>query len=307
MLTTAPEHILWNYTYHCNLNCGHCYSRADHYPDEVEARQAQSIAENIARSGVFKVALGGGEVLFRKDVFQTIETLSASGTYVSVTSNGWPITKSVAKRLQAAGIGDVYISVDSMIPSVHDTIRGRQGTLARATDAIGYCIDAGISTRLSSVITKETRASIDEIVAFANMNNLAEVNFKRFRASGNGFVNRDRFDVSDAESGELYRQIDRLKKSSTTEITLNFGANENWVDGGCSCGITTLTIRPNGDIALCSYSETVLGNLLDDDLSEIWTGSPILKSKRLGVSCEALHGFPSPSKSVWAAKHDANF
>lgn len=299
MLTTAPEYLLWNYTYHCNLNCTHCYSRADTYPAEVDGDQALIIADNIGKANVFQVALGGGEVLYRRDVIEVIGALSRYGTFVSVTTNGWPISRSSAANLAQAGIGDVYVSIDSLDDDVHDEMRGQPGTLKRALNAVKICKEAGIRTKISAVLTKKTVESIDRIIEFADRSFVSEVNFKRFRASGNGYLNRNSLELPSEMGSEIEEKILKARKTSETIISLNFNPETNEVDSGCACGISSLTLRPNGDVALCSYSETVLGNLLENDLSAIWTESPVLRAKRGGFSCEALHGSPSPSKSAW--------
>src|SRR6266851_8249374 len=88
-LMSAPPQVRWNYTYGCNFNCSHCYTRAAWYPKELSPTTYTQIAEQIIAAGVFVVGLGGGEVLLRRDCFQTIARLSSSGIRTVLTSNGW--------------------------------------------------------------------------------------------------------------------------------------------------------------------------------------------------------------------------
>lgn len=294
MIFSAPESVLWNFTYDCNLNCAHCYSRSDWYPDEASISQARAIAEKIATSSVFKVALGGGEVLFRKDVYECIRIMSQAGVAVSVTTNGWPICEKTAAKLKGVGIDDVYVSIDSMDANIHDSIRGRSGTLEKALEAVKHCVDHHITTNISAVLSRETADGVEKIIDFADRNGVHEVNFKRFRPSGNGHLNQERFLLSDAD-GELLAKVIKSAGSKTNcKVSMNFGTKSTEIDAGCLCGVRSITVRPNGDIVLCSYSQSVIGNLLLQDLSELWTSSPILTKKRRGESCEANHSYRSP-------------
>src|SRR5258708_23926665 len=88
-LMAAPPEVRWNYTYACNFNCTHCYTRAAWYPQELSTDAYTLIADQLIDAGAFAVGLGGGEVLLRRDCFQTIARLSDSGIRTVLTSNGW--------------------------------------------------------------------------------------------------------------------------------------------------------------------------------------------------------------------------
>lgn len=66
------------------------------------------------------------------------------------------------------------------------------------------------------------------------------------------------------------------------------------VDSGCPCGRRSLTLRPNGSVAVCAYSSETLGKLPDDDLGVIWREHPALLHVRSGKTCTGLRPQPSP-------------
>ena len=88
MRSTAPYYVSWNYTYACNFNCTHCYSRAESYPRELSTKEYIQIAEQLVESSVFKVGLGGGEPLIRTDCVAVLKTLSQGGIHTNITTNG---------------------------------------------------------------------------------------------------------------------------------------------------------------------------------------------------------------------------
>lgn len=295
IVTAGPQYVLWNYTYYCNLNCQHCYSRAASYPSELDTATYIAIGSQLVELRVFTVALGGGEVLFRKDVTDIVRVLSDGGIHTIITTNGSPINANTTRKLKAAGLGELYVSIDSARAEMHDWFRRSQGSWSKATEAVRLASAEGIPTQLSCVLTKANVDEIGPIVSLATELGAHGVNFKRFRPAGNGALSREQFELPDEAIRRIEVELANYRRTSGLDLSLNFGAEIGEVDSGCACGITSLALRPNGDVALCSYAESILGNLKQQSLADIWQNSPILAAKRSGVTCEALHRQLSPS------------
>lgn len=295
-VSAAPLYVIWNYTYACNFNCSHCYSRAPKYPNELSATIYKEIARQIADSGALKVVFGGGEVLMRRDFLGTLRFLSERGVQTTVTTNGWAVDTSLIDKLQSSGLTELYVSIDSSESMIHDEIRNMPGSFERAIRVAGAAAASGIRTFFSTVLTKKSANQINEVAAIAEELHLAGVNFKRFRAAGNGLRNKDSLALADSAAKLIEPELKVARERyPRLNLSLNFGAEANEYDSGCSCGITAITIRPNGDVSPCSYSEEVIGNLLDQSLLKIWSESPWLIEKRKVGSCSALRDHPLPS------------
>lgn len=293
---TAPQFLTWNYTYRCNFNCSHCYSRADRYPQEADASAYRDFCRQLIEAGVFRVALGGGEVLLREDHLETIQSLSSAGVEVMLTTNGWDLPASSASAMASAGLSALYVSLDGPNAESHDRVRRQPGSFDRALKTARLSSELGLCTKLSVVLSRANFKQLDDILGVArSVPGLKEVNFKRFRPSGNGLINRVIFELHDTDILEIERVLHQSIAFQPFHISLNFGPEPGEFDSGCSCGVTSLALRPNGDVGLCSYSEHVLGNLTRETLTDIWTKSPLLLSKRSGISCAALHAQPAPS------------
>lgn len=295
LIMNAPQYINWNYTYKCNFNCTHCYSRAPYYPEELNSEDYDKVARQIIDAQVFRVALGGGEVLLRDDYLTVTRDLSAAGILTMITTNGWGITESVCNNLKKAELGRLYISLDSAKPETHDAIRQKVGSHRRVIDALFLSNMAGLTVYLSIVLSKLNAYELDDILDIAENNQLAGVNIKRFRISGNGFVNKDKYELSAAALSDIEKRIRRWKTKSKMDISLNFGPSPDGIDSGCWCGKTAITIRPNGDVSPCPYTDIVIGNMMTDSLLQLWSQSPILQDMRTKNGCKALneHKYPS--------------
>jgi MoaA/NifB/PqqE/SkfB family radical SAM enzyme len=301
----GPQFINWNYTYVCNFNCEHCYSRAPSYPEELTTADYLRVADQIVECQVFKVALGGGEVLLREDCFDILAKLGDSGVSTMLTTNGWRVDHKVARRLADANLGTLYVSLDSPRAADHDRFRARRGSYERVIRALRAAVGANLVVYLSTVLTAMNVEDIAEFVEIAEREGLAGINFKRFRASGNGLANKDRYQLADSENCRIEIDISRLKRQSTLDISLNFGPEASDVDSGCSCGISALALRPNGDVSPCVYGTSVIGNLMRESLSAIWRHSPELAAMRAAGGCRAMsdHVFPSNPYLVSSDHH----
>jgi GeoRSP system radical SAM/SPASM protein len=283
----APLTINWAINNSCNFQCRHCYSRNDTH-DEIPRDQLFTCLEQVARAGVLSVNFGGGEPLLRKDLLEIAAHASALGLRVSMNSNGWLIDAPTAQALKKAGFTRVGISIDSHLPLVHDTFRGVPGSHVRATEALAHLAAAGISTSISTVICRINNETIDALVAFAHDHKVDQLNFHNFKCSGLGMANKDDLDLSADEWQEFYRGALAAKaREKVLDISLDdpiialLGARDTGsMVKGSVCGKLSLNIKANGDITPCGFIPIVIGNIVRDDLKQVWRDSDVLDMMR---------------------------
>lgn len=298
LIATGPLYVSWNYTYACNFNCSHCYSRAEWYPKELTTSQYEQIVDQFKEAKVFKVGLGGGEPLLRKDCLHIIKRMSEAGIHTNITTNGWIVDEAMAEKIAQAGLSCLYVSLDSPDADTHDTFRRKPGSHERVMSCLRNAVNAGIQVRLSTVITQVNYEDLNRFVAIAEELNLYGVEFKRFRPAGNGALTHRKYEVVAAEA-ELRERVAHLARTSRVRVELVYGAEaDGGVDSGCPCGTKSICVRPNGDVSPCAYGEAVIGNLMQESLSHLWRHSPYLHMLRASGSCEALRINPNPSNPV---------
>jgi MoaA/NifB/PqqE/SkfB family radical SAM enzyme len=303
MLAAGPLYVSWNYTYACNFNCSHCYSRAAAYPRELPTSGFREIARQIVDANTFKVGLGGGEPLIRKDCYEILGILGEGGVDTNVTTNGWFVDILRCERLLKVGLGTLYVSLDSPDAEIHDRFRRKPGSHAAVIRCLHVAHQVGLSVKLSSVITQINVTELRRFVALAEEMQLAGIEFKRFRASGNGVSNMHAYSLRGEQEQLLHAQIERFKHESGLDIALIYGAEAGPSgDSGCPCGSKSICIRPNGDVSPCAYGEAVIGNLTATTLTDLWRNSPELKLMREIGSCSALKVNRSPSNPYMAGE-----
>lgn len=287
MQLKAPLTINWAINNNCNFACSHCYSREDTL-DDLPREVLFSCIEKVVKAGVFSVNFGGGEPLLRPDLLEVAAFSSGLGLRVSMNSNGWLIDREKAFALKEAGFTKVGISIDSHLPDVHDSFRGVPGSHGRALAALGYLREAGITTSISTVICRINSSTIDELVAMAREYGVGQLNFHNFKCSGLGMSNKDSLDLTPEEWKVFYRDAIAAKHAvkdldislDDPIIALLDARDAGSLVKGSVCGKLSLNIKANGDMTPCGFIPIVIGNIVSDDLQQVWKDSAVLDRMR---------------------------
>jgi MoaA/NifB/PqqE/SkfB family radical SAM enzyme len=64
-----PFTVHWELTYHCNLQCPHCYVVPQNSREELSSREIAAILDHLKEKGTLHVIFSGGEILTRNDFF----------------------------------------------------------------------------------------------------------------------------------------------------------------------------------------------------------------------------------------------
>jgi MoaA/NifB/PqqE/SkfB family radical SAM enzyme len=110
----APIEAQLIVTRRCNLSCGYC-SEYDKTSDMIPLDVLQRRIDVLHRLGVVNIALLGGEPLLHPDL-PDIVAYGSRRAQVSITTNGFLLTESLIRRLNAAGLANMEVSVDAVRP-----------------------------------------------------------------------------------------------------------------------------------------------------------------------------------------------
>jgi MoaA/NifB/PqqE/SkfB family radical SAM enzyme len=226
----------------------------------------------------------------RPDYIEILARMRANFIDTYMTTNAWFLTEKTAKRLADAGLGTLYVSLDAPTAEVHDNFRRRQGSFDRVVSGMKAAVRAGLKVKLATVITKANFHDLQKIVAMAEQSGIDGIAFKRFQPVGNGGANADILSLRGGEHGDVQALVAELNSNSHLNISLHYNTEaDGEFDYGCDCGIRTLALRPNGDIAPCVYAGIVIGNIKKDNIGKLWRESPVLARIRAGAKpCTAL-------------------
>ncbi|MEM5872418.1 MAG: radical SAM protein [Candidatus Aenigmatarchaeota archaeon] len=317
--TVFPLLVVWNYTNNCNLKCKHCYQNAGKKSKELSTNQRKEVIDKLVDANVISLAFSGGEPLVEKDFFNVAKYAVKKGLYVAIATNGTLITPRIARKIKETGIEYVEISLDGSDAKTHDNFRGIHGLFKRTVNALRYCVNEGLVTCIATTVNKNNLNQIAKIKDLGEKIGVNRFVAFNFIPVGRGKENI-KLDISPNEREEILKLLSNwlgksklevvstapqfarvcienfkmpvtshfnapleLFKSDTSILesfeTLKFVAE---FIGGCGAGRVYCAIQPNGDVTPCVYIPTKVGNILKDDLKDIWLNSNVLKILRFG-------------------------
>jgi len=308
----APFLVVWNYTNACNLNCKHCYQRADEpTPDELSTEKRIEIIDQLDEANVASIAFSGGEPLMRGDFFEVVDYAVEKGFYVSVATNGTLLTKQNVKKLKNVGVGYVEISLDGAKRETHESFRGVNGCFDKTLMGIRNSVEEGLYTCIATTATKHNVYEISDIVELSKHLGVKRVIVFNFIPTGRGekIVNLDlsptereqllKYLYSELIKGEIETlctapqfarvclQQSLLSKSDVLSPTyfaaFEFhGKTKRLADflGGCGAATLYCAIQPNGLVTPCVFVPIVVGDLKKQNFKDVWLHSKVMNDLR---------------------------
>jgi MoaA/NifB/PqqE/SkfB family radical SAM enzyme len=275
----GPDHIAFDITNKCNLNCRHCYNRSsigggvDVVGRELSRESLLRFADEINSLEPYSFCCCGGEPLLRFDeIIRMMRRLRNPITRVGLVSNGYMLTLDRAKQLAESGIYTIQISVDGATAGSHERLRGVKGAYERAIAAVKNATQAGFASKAVSFCpTSYNIAEFPEVVKQMRNLHVDEIRVQPLMRLGNACQNPEIF-PSELQyrilreeikrCSDLYRNIriewgdpiDHLFRSS--EIISEF--------------VPYLTVRSNGDIVISPYLPITIGNITAHTVKDYW-------------------------------------
>ncbi len=290
--------VQWHLTEKCNLRCKHCY-QTNKQTSELSLSEIASSFEEI--SGTFNIwkemydinfspsfNITGGEPFLRKDLFDVISLIKGMNYELYLLTNGIFIDKNKAERLYALGVNGVQVSIEGP-EKTHDSIRGEH-SYAYSIKGIRHLLKAGLTVTLNCTLSALNADYFIELFKLSSDLGVQKLGFSRLVPYGTGkHMLKDM--LSSEETRGLYDRIFSMKTNGLKIVTgdpvaslsrTNNSKNDsgNIPIGGCSAGISGITILSDGTLVPCRRLPLPIGNIMKDSLREIWSMSDILNSLR---------------------------
>ncbi len=284
----TPLTINISLSYKCNFNCLHCYSRDIEERDELTFEQFKEVAVILSDWKVPFLNIGGGEPLIIPWLFEFVKFASQKGLHCSMNSNGYLLTKDIAKEIKKAGFTSVGISIDSPEEEIHDTFRNKKGSFRKALEALENLANEGVKSTISMVVCKLNHKDFHKLIPIAKEFRVKQLYLHNYKCSGMGYKNMEKLDLTPLEWKEFYKNALQIKQEHN-EIIISFDDPimhllpeyiERPLVRGSTCGKLSLNIHSNGDITPCGFMSVKIGNVLKDNIVKLWKESETLNLLR---------------------------
>lgn len=147
----------------CNFRCRYCMPAEvfgegySFLPKDniLSLEEITKLARVFCGLGVEKIRLTGGEPLLRRGLHELVAMLSEipGERDLAMTTNGTALSRN-AKKLKAAGLDRVTISMDALDPKVFAHMNGIGATPERVIDGIDAALEHGLGVKVNSVVQK---------------------------------------------------------------------------------------------------------------------------------------------------------
>ncbi|MCF7916156.1 MAG: radical SAM protein [Candidatus Omnitrophica bacterium] len=154
-------------TNRCNNHCLYCRTHDLPQDDKWTTENLKSVILEMKRCGTRRIHLTGGEPMLRSDIGQLITYAKKLGFFVSMVTNGYQVSKRIE---ELKDIDVVFLSYDGP-PEVHGQLRGKKNT-EEVKSALFALKSSGVRVWTTTVLTKLNADFIEEIVKFAEENNI---------------------------------------------------------------------------------------------------------------------------------------
>jgi GTP 3',8-cyclase len=167
------EYLRISVTDKCNLRCVYCMPEEGlpwmKRADILSYEEITEIVSTMARLGLRRIRLTGGEPLVRRDLPRLVAMLrTVPGIEDLSLSTNAVLLRSAAEELRAAGVDRVNVSLDSLRPDRVDAIARRPGSHAAIFDGLAAAEEVGFSPIKVNAVVMRGRND-DELEDFARI------------------------------------------------------------------------------------------------------------------------------------------
>ncbi len=285
MANQIPNHITfqWHITDICDLRCKHCY-QSDYTNNGLIIDDLFLVLDKISSFIKFlkeknhnltsQINITGGEPFLRDDIIELISKIKSYNLFqFAILSNGKLMESEKLDQLVKLEPKFIQLSLEGD-EKTNDFIRGK-GSYKQVKTALKEYKKRKIPVMISFTANAKNYTQFREVVKFARKNGAFKVWTDRYLP----IKKDDQLILSKSQTRDFFNNVLRLQKRERIRILRKVKISSNralqfLVSGGlpyrCSAGTSLLAILPNGDLLPCRRLPIKIGNILTDDLKEIY-------------------------------------
>jgi radical SAM protein with 4Fe4S-binding SPASM domain len=299
-LQPALQTLIFESTLRCNLNCLYCYNvcknKIPYKTTELNTESTKKLIKKaIKETRCSNFTITGGEPYLREDIIELIKFTQEQGVSINIISNGTLLNKETIIASVEAGVSLFELPLLSSERNIHNSLT-RTDAFDKVTEAMAYISGQKAYLVAVFVATKKNIHTWQETIEMAVALGANGIMFNRFNPGGEGRLHIDELQLSPAELEPALEiandAVTKYKISVSCSIAMppcliKTEKYPNLGFGFCAAGTNRAyyTIDPSGNLRMCNHSQTILGNILDENFFKV------AKNKKAKEFVKALPAF----------------
>jgi radical SAM protein with 4Fe4S-binding SPASM domain len=270
----------------CNLSCRHCGSDCRHEPEAAELTKEQwfDIVDYLDVN--FKPApflvITGGEPLCSPILWDVLARIRQKNMHWGMVTNGLALTAPVLRRLEAAGLHSITLSIDGL-EREHNWLRGNAASFRQAVNALELLATSSVPFKDAvTCVHPANLGQLGEIAELLLAKGMPAWRLFRIFASGRARQHPE-LSMTPPQTRQMldWLQLNRPRYASRG-LQVNLSC-EGWLPMQmdrqlrsfpffCRAGINIASILCDGTVTGCSNNHLSLsqGHFFKDDFKTLW-------------------------------------
>ncbi len=279
----APARMDLAVTYRCNLECQKCYVGDRKIDRELSTEEWVKIYGKLWDLGIPQIVFTGGEPTLREDIVELVR--QADEFVTGLITNGTKLAD-LAGALKDASLDYAQVTIESLDPSVHDSITKSPGSHEKTLAGIKKALEVGLQVVTNTTLTKINADKFSQTIEWLHSLGIKHIACNSLICSGGGTQHKKENGLTDEELkkvlGPACQLADKLGMNfqwySPTCYTQGVNPMElGFGNKACSAAAHNMTIQPDGTVIPCQSWPDSVGNILTDDWNSIWKHPVCLK------------------------------
>lgn len=282
--------LQWHITEFCNLKCKHCYQE-NHQPVQLKFKELLDILnqyKELLKTFKMKghINLTGGEPLVCPFFFDILKQFKKDENLYSfsILTNGTLINDEIARNIAKYKPEYVQVSLEGG-KKTNDYIRGKN-TYKKIAEGIKHLKKYNIFVSISFTANRQNYKEFPKVVKYALKHKVNNVWSDRYIPIGDDKI-IDTLNADETKEFLELMQKERMKlknkKKCHTTISMYRALQFQMTNDfpySCTAGDTLLTVMENGDLVPCRRMPIVVGNLLKENMLQLYKKNDVLKELR---------------------------
>ncbi len=275
-------------TYRCNARCHMCniWKHPTEPAEEINIRDIQKIPDGLVFANIT-----GGEPFLRDDIEEIVEVVLTKTKRLVISTNGYFTDRIVELAMKFPRVG-VRVSIEGL-PRANDELRGLKDGFDHGIRTLIELHELGLSD-IGFGITVSDRNARD-LMELYHLARWLKLEFATAAIHNSFYFHKDNNEFRDRRmvTGEFEKLVKELLKSKRPKdwfrAYFNYGLI-NYINGNkrllpCEMGTDVFFLDPYGEVFPCNGMNWSMGNIREQEFSEIWNSNRAEEVRRKVRKC----------------------